>query len=139
MDKLPSVVRFFMQAQRRFERTGRVGALVPLFAEEAELMDDRTRSPVYGLAGVYKFWRDYSFAFQKVQTEFDTVIGCPETEAGPFALVWRSKAVSDAGAEIRLEGVTLLTLRQGRIASLRYYSNRLAHQASLQASERWAA
>jgi ketosteroid isomerase-like protein len=111
------VVRRFMEALQGAERTGEVGPLVELFAEDAELSRLGVAEPDRGREGASRFWRDYLGAFAHVRSTFGLIV---EGEWAA-ALEWTSEGTLPGGRPIGYAGVSLLEFEGGRVRRFRTY------------------
>lgn len=111
------VARRFMEALQGAERTGEVGPLVELFADDAELSKLAGVEPRRGREGAIQFWRDYLGAFEQIRSTFSLVV----EGAGAVALEWVSEGALPGGRPIRYAGVSLLEFDDGRVRRFRTY------------------
>lgn len=96
--------------------------LIPLFSENVEVESEASFSRVYGIAGVYRFWQDLAFSFQRSNTLFSNIFYGP----AHAVLEWQSNVTLPTGERTHLNGVTLLVLEGEKIIRLSHHSNRLA-------------
>ncbi len=124
-EQVPRLLSDYIEAHKRFEKTGRVGVLIPFFSEAVEIVCDVSLSPTYGVAGLFRFWRDLKFSYQEIETKYSSVLlGLNEA-----VLTWQARGILPTGDSIRLEGLTYLSFEQDRVTRICYFSNRLAYQA----------
>jgi ketosteroid isomerase-like protein len=107
----------FMEALQGAERTGDIGPLVGLFADDAELSNLGGTGPSRGRQGAERFWRDYLAVFDRIRSTFTRVI---ESD-GAAALEWVSEGTLSGGRPIRYPGVSLLEIADGRVRQFRAY------------------
>jgi ketosteroid isomerase-like protein len=110
MDTTEEVVRRFVVALGRLERDGDVEPLVRLYADDGTAGDGSHPETYRGQPGVRMFWTRYHRSFRVVASTVHTVV-CDERGA---ALEWESVGTG-SGRPFRYRGVTLLSVRDGRI------------------------
>src|SRR5918997_2164472 len=111
------VARRFMEPLQGAERTGEVGPLVEMFADDAELSKLGDARLARGREGASRFWRDYLGAFAHIRSTFTLVV----EGAGAAALEWTSEGDLPGGQPIRYSGVSLLEFDGGRVLRFRTY------------------
>lgn len=100
-------------------------ALLPVFADGAELSNLAKPDPVRGADAARQFWADYLAAFGTVRSEFTHV-----TTGGPTAVLeWVSDGTLPTGRPIRYRGVSVLEVAGGRVARFRTYYDTAAFVA----------
>lgn len=115
---MPSeLTRHFIQALQGAERTGDIGPLVALFADDATLSNLGGTEPCHGQPGAARFWREYLGVFRSIQSSFGLIL---EGDAAA-ALEWTSEGDLPGGHPIRYSGVSVLEMRDGRIHRFRAY------------------
>src|SRR5262245_699205 len=104
------MVRQFMGALQEAQGSGDVGALVALFADDAELSKLANDQPS-------RFWRDYLKSFYRVRSSFTHVF----EGSGTASLEWVSEGALPGGRPIRYAGVSLLEIEGDRVRRFRAY------------------
>ncbi len=113
----------FIDALHALEEGGEIESLLAQFAEDAELTNVNLQEPMRGAEGVRKFWEDYRSLFSEVYSEFSRVV----VQGNDAALEWSSKGKLAANdASFQYDGVSMLTYREGKVASFRGYFDQLA-------------
>ena len=107
----------FMRALQRFEATGELGALLAMFAEDAEALNLGRTEPARGTDQVAGFWRDYRSIFKTIRSEFTHVI---EGKDGAV-LEWVSRGTLLNGDPVEYKGVTVLETNGDRVRRFRTY------------------
>lgn len=109
-DPADPVTRAFIDALHRLEQSGDVEPMVAQFAADAELVNLARHDA--GNDGARTFWQRYRQQFGEIESRFSRII-----ETGSDAvLVWRSRGSLSQGRPIDYRGVSLLSLRDGKVA-----------------------
>jgi ketosteroid isomerase-like protein len=119
------LARRFMDALQGAERTGDVGPLADLFADDAELSNLGGTEPSRGREGAIHFWRAYLGVFERIGSTFTLVLEGDDAAA----LEWVSDGELAAGGPIHYAGVSLLEMGDGRVRRFRTYYNPAAFVA----------
>ena len=113
----------FIDALHALERDGDLEALVSQYAPDAELWNVNLPKPMTGEDGVRTFWTDYRALFSEIYSDFSRTI----VEGDDAALEWVGRGTFAASGEsFEYAGVTLLTFREGKVASFRGYYDQQA-------------
>ena len=107
----------FMRALQRFEATGELGALLAMFAEDADALNLGRTEPARGTDQVAGFWRDYRSIFKTIRSEFTHVI---EGKDGAV-LEWVTRGTLLNGDPVEYKGVTVLETNGDRVRRFRTY------------------
>ena len=108
----------FIEALGRLEDGGDVEPLAALFADDAVLENPSSEAGRFvGRDGARRFWAEDRDLFGEVRSEFRNVI----EGDGRAALEWTRQGTRDGGEEVSLSGVSLLELRDDRIARFAAY------------------
>lgn len=111
------LARRFVDALHALEEGGSEDALVDLFTERCEVANRSTTKVFRGKEGARQFWRDYAELFDKIHSEFKSIIASGDR----IALEWRSTGVLRNGQKVDYEGVSVLYLDDDRIARFTAY------------------
>jgi ketosteroid isomerase-like protein len=107
----------FMHAVQEAERTGDVGRLVEMFADDAEVTNIALKEPFRGREGARRFWDDYLKIFDRIGSNFTRV-----TEGGGTAVMeWEAEGALRQGRPIRYCGVSIIETDGGRVKKFRSY------------------
>lgn len=113
----------FIEALHALEQGGDLDALVAQHAEDGEIMNVNLQAPLTGTEGARKFWTDYRALFAEVYSDFAHVVA----QGDEAALEWTATGKLAANDEpFEYSGVTMLTFRDGKVASLRGYFDQQA-------------
>ena len=85
------------------------------FAEDAELAN-LTHSE-RGSDGARRFWQVYRAQFSDIRSRFSRIVEC----GCDAVLVWRSEGALTEGRPVDYRGVSLLTLRGGKVVRFETY------------------
>lgn len=107
----------FVRGLQRLENRGEVEELISICTEDISLSNLSRPNQVHGIAGAYRFWRDYAFSFLKIHSRFSRVT---ETE-DRAVLEWVSEGILPNGLPIVYEGVTILDFSGDRIRRFKSY------------------
>ena len=113
----------YMEALHAVEEAGDVEAIVSQYAPDAEIWNVNLPEPMKGEEGVREFWTDYRALFSEIYSEFwNTVV-----EGDRVALEWTGRgAFAASGERFEYGGVSMLTFRDGKVASHRGYYDQQA-------------
>ena len=108
----------FIDALRRLEADGDVEPLARMFADDGVLENPSSGAGHFvGPDGARRFWSEDRGLFGEVRSEFRNVLQTDDRAA----MEWTRHGTRDGGEEISLSGVSLLELRDGRIARFAAY------------------
>jgi ketosteroid isomerase-like protein len=111
------VTQQFMDALREAERRRDPEPLLPLFAEDAQASKVSRKTPARGREEIRRFWSDYLQLFERIESEFLTVL----TNDLGAALEWRSRGRLRNGRPVDYRGVTLLEVEGLQVRRFRTY------------------
>jgi ketosteroid isomerase-like protein len=117
MEMPRELTRRFIEALGTLEASRDAGALVDLFADDAEVGNVLVPEAYHGREGAREFWEQYRGHFGEVRSTFRNVID----GEGRVALEWTTTGTSAAGAPIAYDGVSLLEIGGGRISRFSAY------------------
>ena len=107
----------FINALRQLEERGDVEAIIPVFAEDAELSNPTDNSPHRGREGAKEFWGAYRRTFTEIHSEFRNI-----AESDRAALLeWTSRGRTATGEEFEYEGVSVLEFADDKVRRFRAY------------------
>ena len=96
----------FIEALRTLEDTRDAEPLAALYTETAAVGNVIAPDHFHGPDGARTFWTEYRGTFDKVHSEFRSVIASD----GRAALEWTTTGTSFAGAALSYSGVTILDI-----------------------------
>ncbi|MDP9379944.1 MAG: nuclear transport factor 2 family protein [Chloroflexota bacterium] len=113
----------YMDALHALEEREDLETLVSQYAPDAEIWNVNLPQPLKGEEGVRKFWTDYRSLFSEIYSEFfNTVV-----EGEKVALEWVGRGkFAASGESFEYAGVSMLTFRDGKVASHRGYYDQQA-------------
>jgi ketosteroid isomerase-like protein len=108
-------IRDFIAALRALEEHGDADRIAEIFSPDADLVN--LSHSEHGADGARRFWQAYRAQFGDIRSTFNRVV-----EAGPDAvLVWRSQGTLAQGHPLDYRGVSLLSLRGGKVSRFETY------------------
>lgn len=99
--------------------------MVKSFSAQCELSNVSV-TPLHGLEGAERFWRDYLATFAEVHTRFLQVVECGKTAY----LEWRSEGRLASGKPLSYEGITMIQADGERIVRFKAYHDSAVFLAS---------
>lgn len=112
-----ATAKLFAQTLQQIEKDGDPAALVELFADDAELENLATKSPLKGRDGATQFWQKYLDGFERVESKFTHT----HESDGVAVLEWVSEGTLPTGQPIRYRGVSVLELKGEQVRKFRTY------------------
>jgi ketosteroid isomerase-like protein len=107
----------FIAALGRLEAERDADALVALYADDAETGNVNAPEGFGGSDGARRFWTEYRGTFGEMKSEFRNTIDAGER----VALEWTTTGTSVAGDPVEYSGVSILEVRDDKIARFQAY------------------
>jgi len=107
----------FIEGLLQLERSGDVSGFTQMFAGDAELSKLVHAQAYQGSEGVNRFWQEYLATFEKIRSEFQSVV-----ESGDLAVLeWTAEGSLPGGQPIHYRGVSILEWDGDSIRRFRTY------------------